>query len=84
MRTPRRFTRPSWQLLDAAEQALDAEKIFRRIPPGVFGDERRVAAAELDFQRLRPGEKRGQVQRLDDGAEPDQKFVLFFHAVIRG
>ena len=66
------------QFLDAAEKAFDADEILFRMPPGVFDEERGVAAAEFHFQRLRFGKQFRQLERLDDGALlHDQIFLAF-------
>jgi len=40
------------KFLQAAEQALNPDKIVLRMLPGVFHQERRVPAAEFHFKRL--------------------------------
>ena len=57
------------QLAEAAEEPLDADEIPFRMPPGVIGEKRSVAAAEFHFERPGLGEKLRQIERFDDGMQ---------------
>ena len=57
------------ELLDASQQPLDADEIFAGILPRVFDEERRVAAAEFHFKRLRFGEKFRQLDSFQNGGQ---------------
>ena len=61
------------EALDAAEQALNADEIYPRMLPGVFGEERGVTAAEFHFQRLGCGKKLRHGEPFDDGRQGDDQ-----------
>ena len=61
------------QFAEPAQQSLDPDEIPFRMPPGIFDQERGIAAAEFDFQRLRFGKQLRQIQPLDDGCKLDDQ-----------
>ena len=48
------------------------------MPACMFNEERGVAAAEFDFQRLRFGKQFRKCERLDDGAQLNDQIYLAF------
>ena len=64
------------QFLDATEETFDTDEIHCRVPAGVFNEERAVAAAEFDFQRLRLLKKFRQDEPLDNGTQLDNQIFL--------
>jgi len=63
------------QLLQPAQQPLDADEIPLRLPPGVLHQERGVPAAQFHLQRPGLHKQRRQIQRFQDGFELKDQVV---------
>jgi len=59
----------SIRLANPAQQSFDADEIMRGILPRVFDQERAIAAAQFDFERLLGGEQSGEIDPFQDGRQ---------------